>query len=186
MNYADIKYYDIANGPGCRISIFVSGCEHKCPECFNEEAWDFNYGKPFTYVELLKVSDMLRKPEISGLTFLGGEPMHPRNVFGVALMMRSLVPIVKELDKTIWLYSGYTIDELHARLHDYDTMVEITSATKYILNNIDVLVDGRFDRNLKSLSLKFRGSSNQRIIDMKKSVLGGYNYIHPYNLEGDN
>lgn len=182
MNYADIKYYDIANGPGCRISIFVSGCEHYCRDCFNQEAWDFNYGKPFTDNEINKIKETLVKPEISGITFLGGEPMHPRNVFTVAMTIRSLYPIIQETKKDIWVYSGYTLEELYSRIQDYG-VAEIVSATKYILNNIDVLVDGRFDTNLHDLHLKFRGSANQRIINVRKSLK--YKYIHLYDLEGD-
>ena len=163
MNYANIKYDDIANGPGVRTSLFVSGCTHACKGCFNETAWDFKYGEEFTDET---IGDILRSVEpeyISGITILGGEPMEVRNQSGVAGLIKRIKADLPE--KSIWLFSGYTFNELldvsNSRCHGEHTMD--------ILNNIDVLVDGKFVLELKDLSLKFRGSSNQRIIDMKRS-----------------
>lgn len=164
MNYANIKYNDIANGPGVRTSLFVSGCNHHCKGCFNEIAWDFNYGDLFTEEIINKIIESCNPYYISGLTILGGEPLDPKNqkdVLNLILLFKKIYP-----NKTIWLYTGYILEE--------EILNENGSAyTKYIkdiINNIDILVDGRFDEKLKDITLKFRGSSNQRIIDIKKSL----------------
>lgn len=157
MNYATIKYLDIANGPGVRTSLFVSGCNHHCKGCFNQEAQDFNYGKPFTK----DVEDEILSTLRNGLTILGGEPMEIENakVIGQFLnRVRKTKP-----DISIWVYTGFTWEELHQRQN------EDLEITKRVLNNIDILVDGRFIEELKSIRLQFRGSSNQRIIDVKKT-----------------
>lgn len=158
MNFATIKNFDVANGTGCRVSLFVSGCTHYCEDCFNQEAWDFEYGIPFTSTTMDKLVAYLKYPQNRGLTILGGEPLHPRNADSVSYIVHDVREIFGE-EKTIWVYSGYTLEELSER----------TDGVKDILQEIDVLVDGRFIKDLKDLNLKFRGSSNQRLIDMVKT-----------------
>lgn len=163
MYYAAIKNCDIANGPGVRVSLFVSGCTHHCPECFNEVAWDFHYGKPFTEETIQTILDMLRPAYIRGLTLLGGEPFEPQNQGAVVELLRR---IRKEMpDKSIWAFSGYLFEKdiLSGRLGD---------CTEY-LSYLDVLVDGPFMKDKKNLSLRFRGSENQRLIDVPKSLAAG-------------
>jgi len=163
MNYATIKNCDIANGPGVRVSLFVSGCTHRCPGCFNEVAWDFAYGQPFTEETVETILDMLRPSYIKGLTLLGGEPFEPRNQADVVKLLRR---IRRELpEKSIWAFSGYLFekDMLSGRIGD---------VSEY-LSHLDVLVDGPFIQAKKNLSLRFRGSENQRIIDVKASLAEG-------------
>lgn len=163
MNYATIKNCDIANGPGVRVSLFVSGCTHRCPGCFNEVAWDFHYGQPFTEETVESILNMLRPSYIRGLTLLGGEPFEPQNQAGVVSLLRR---VRKELpEKTIWAFSGYLFEKdiLSGRLGD----------TSEYLSYLDVLVDGPFIQEKKNLSLRFRGSENQRIIDVKASLAAG-------------
>ena len=165
MNYAEIKRFDIANGLGIRVSLFVSGCTHHCKNCFNSIAWDFKYGNEFTKEVEDSIIKMLDNPNISGLTLLGGEPMEPVNQYGLIDFLRR---VKKEVpNKNIWCYTGYTLetDLLIGRAN--------TPITKEILSYIDVLVDGKFVEELKSLMLKFRGSSNQRLIDMKATLETG-------------
>lgn len=159
MYYSDIKYPDVANGLGVRVSLFVSGCRRHCPECFNKEAQDFKYGKPFTDKEITFIESKLQLPQARGLSLLGGEPMELENV--VELMPLCKYYKTQYPDKDIWCYTGYTIEELLNRNN---------IATKEILKYIDILVDGDFQIDKKSLSLKFRGSSNQRIIDVQKTL----------------
>lgn len=159
MNYAEIKYCDIANGVGVRTSLFVSGCTHHCKNCFNKTAWDFNYGHPFTYDVQNEIIESCKPEYISGLTLLGGEPMEPSN-------REALLPFVKRFKeifpcKTIWCYSGYSYEHLK-------------SQKVQLLDYIDVLVDGEFVQELYDITLRFRGSSNQRIIDMSKTRENGY------------
>ncbi|URN42038.1 anaerobic ribonucleoside-triphosphate reductase activating protein [Peptoniphilus genitalis] len=154
MNFAQIRKYDVANGPGIRTTIFVTGCTHKCPNCFNEEYQDFNFGNPWTRKETDEVIEDLKLDEVKGLTVLGGEPF--QNEVDLLQVLRD---IKKEVQKEIWIFSGYTYEEI---LKDEDK--------KKLLEECDVLVDGRFVEALKDLSLRFRGSSNQRIIDIKKSL----------------
>lgn len=163
MNYATIKNCDIANGPGVRVSLFVSGCTHRCPGCFNEVAWDFNYGQPFTEETVDSILDMLRPSYIRGLTLLGGEPFEPRNQADVVKLLRRVREELPE--KSIWAFSGYLFekDMLSGRIGDL---------TEY-LSYLDVLVDGPFVQEKKNLSLRFRGSENQRIIDVKASLKEG-------------
>ena len=163
MNYATIKNCDIANGPGVRVSLFVSGCTHRCPGCFNEVAWDFDYGEPFTQATIDSIMDMLRPAYIRGLTLLGGEPFEPENQGAVVELLRQ---VKRELpEKTIWAFSGYLFDRdiLSGRLGD----------TAEYLSYLDVLVDGPFVEAKKNLSLRFRGSENQRLIDVKASLAAG-------------
>ena len=163
MNYADIKRIDVANGPGIRVSIFVSGCTHHCKGCFNPETWDFKYGELFTEKELDEIIEYLKPDHIKGLSILGGEPFEYVNQQGLL----SLVRKVKEVypNKDIWCYTGYLFDK---DIKD-DMMVKWTE-TREIMQYIDILVDGEFVEDLKNLKLRFRGSSNQRIIDVKKSL----------------
>ena len=160
MNYATIKNCDIANGPGVRVSLFVSGCTHRCPGCFNEVAWDFNYGEPFTEETIETILNMLRPAYIRGLTLLGGEPFEPQNQDAVVQLLRR---IKQELPgKSIWAFSGYLFDKdiRSGRLGD----------TSEYLSYLDVLVDGPFVEAKKNLSLRFRGSENQRLIDVQASL----------------
>ena len=161
MHFASIKNFDVANGVGVRVSLFVSGCNHHCKGCFNQEAWDFNYGKEFSEEEFSKIIEMLKPDYIKGLTLLGGEPMELVNQEGIL----PLVKKVKEIypNKTVWCYSGFTFEQIM-------TMREKWNITRELIQYFDVLVDGKFDIEKKDLSIKFRGSRNQRIIDMQKSL----------------
>lgn len=163
MNYATIKNCDIANGPGVRVSLFVSGCTHRCPGCFNEIAWDFDYGTPFTEETVESIVNMLRPAHIRGLTLLGGEPFEPQNQSAIVALLRRVKQELPE--KSIWAFSGYLFDKdiLSGRLGD----------TSEYLSYLDVLVDGPFVESKKNLSLRFRGSENQRLIDVKKSLAAG-------------
>ena len=154
MNFAQIRKYDVANGPGIRTTIFVTGCTHKCHNCFNEDYQDFDFGDPWTQRETDEVIEDLKLDEVKGLTILGGEPF--QNEVDLLQVIRD---IKKEVQKDIWIFSGYTYEEI---LKDEDK--------KKLLEECDVLVDGRFVEALKDLSLRFRGSSNQRIIDVQKSL----------------
>lgn len=164
MNYSAIKNYDIANGLGVRVTLFVSGCTHHCEGCFNEETWSFSSGKPFTKETEDEIIKLLSPDYIKGLTLLGGEPMEKVN-------QAALYPFVKRVkeaypEKNIWCYSGYTLDEItKGRAH--------TDVTDALLGFIDVLVDGEFKKELYSVALKFRGSSNQRVIDLKETLKQG-------------
>ena len=162
MHYGAIKNCDIANGPGVRVTLFVSGCTNKCKNCFQPETWDFNYGNLFTEETEEKIIEMLKPDYITGLTLLGGEPFEPSN-------QRALVPFIKKVrevypNKTIWAFTGFTLERLNT-IGDHCNC----EVTEEFLSLIDVLVDGRFVEELKSLALRFRGSSNQRLIDMKKT-----------------
>ncbi len=162
MNYATIKKNDIANGLGVRISLFVSGCTHHCKGCFNSVAWSFDYGNPFKEETQNQILSLLDKPHIKGLTLLGGEPMEPQNQVEVIKLLRQVKQ--KFPQKDIWCYSGYTLEELRDTNNRSHTPV-----TDEILSLVDVLVDGKFVEEKKNLKLKFRGSENQRIIDMNKT-----------------
>lgn len=166
MNYAEIKNVDIANGPGVRISLFVSGCPHHCKGCFNEVTWDFTYGKPYTQETINHILELLKPDYIKGITFLGGEPMAPSNQESVLNTMCQ----IKEhyTNKDIWLYTGYLLDT-----DIMGKMVDTLPHTREILSYIDVLVDGPFIEEQKNLNLQFKGSENQRIIDMKKTLSSG-------------
>ena len=166
MNYAAIKTNDIANGPGVRTNLFVSGCSHHCKNCFNPETWDFTYGDNFTEKEMDLLIKETEPSYIKGLTILGGEPLHPNNVDVVCDIIIEFKKRFK-VSKTIWIYSGYTCEELAKRL-DENTLDSYSSLMN-ILMLADVLVEGRFVEELKDLNLIFRGSSNQRLIDLKLS-----------------
>lgn len=163
MNYAEIKNCDIANGPGVRISLFVSGCTHHCPGCFNSEAWDFDYGQLFTQQTIDRILEMLKPDYIRGLTLLGGEPFEPENQGAVVELLRQIKE--KYPHKSIWAFSGYLFDRdiLSGRLGPWEI-------TREFLSYLDVLVDGPFVEAKKNLGLRFRGSENQRIIDVPASL----------------
>lgn len=166
MNYATIKWTDIANGEGVRISLFVSGCTRRCKDCFNAVAWDFSYGKPFDESVRESIYEGLKADYIAGLSLLGGEPLEPEN-------QRALLPFVKEVkkrfpEKSIWCYTGNVFDPATGLLKEQDKNTEITEE---LISLFDVLVDGEFIEAQKNIRLKFRGSSNQRILDVKKSKI---------------
>lgn len=163
MNYAEIKYFDIANGSGVRVSLFVSGCTHRCKNCFNSMAWDFNYGKPFTDEVKGEILKECEKPHIKGLSLLGGEPFEPENqpeLVSVLKLFKEKYP-----QKDVWCYSGYTYEQIIG-VRESRCRTEFTDE---MLSYIDVLVDGKFVEELYDLTLRFRGSSNQRLIDMNKT-----------------
>ena len=163
MNYCAIKRSDVANGPGMRVTLFVSGCTNRCPGCFQPETWDFDYGEPFTKDVEDRIIQLLTPSYISGLTLLGGDPFEPDN-------QRALLPFLQRVrrelpKKNIWAFTGFVLDkELWA-----DGSYPRCEVTDELLALIDVLVDGRFVESLKNVTLKFRGSSNQRLIDMNKT-----------------
>lgn len=166
MNYGEIKNCDIANGEGIRVSLFVSGCTHHCKNCFNAQTWDFSFGSPFTKETEDMILNLLAPGYINGLSLLGGEPFEPDN-------QRALLPFLKRVraaypDKTIWCYSGYTLES--------DLLSESRArceATDEMLSCIDVLVDGEFIEEQKNISLAFRGSENQRVINVPKTLASG-------------
>ena len=165
MRYATIKWTDIANGEGVRISLFVSGCTHHCKNCFNQIAWDFNYGELFTREVEEKIFKELSSPFIAGISLLGGEPLEPQNQI-------ALYPFIKELklrfpQKTVWCYTGCVLDEKRGVLTAENKNISITA---HLISLFDVLVDGPFIEERKDIRLKFRGSSNQRVIDVKRTL----------------
>ena len=173
MNYCAIKRSDVANGPGMRVTLFVSGCTNRCPGCFQPETWDFEYGEPFTKEVEDRIIELLSPSYISGLTLLGGDPFEPAN-------QRALLPFLQRVrrelpKKNIWAFTGFVLDkELWV-----DGSYPRCEVTDDLLELIDVLVDGRFVESLKNVALKFRGSSNQRLIDMNKTRT--YGEIVPWN-----
>lgn len=166
MNYGSIKKYDIANGTGVRVSLFVSGCTHHCKGCFNSETWDFNYGKEYTEKTEQEILNALNFTHIAGLTLIGGEPMEPSN----QRVLLTLVKKVRKLypEKNIWCYTGYTLE--NDLLKESRARCEVTDE---LLSYIDVLVDGKFEESQKNIMLKFRGSENQRIILLKETLKSG-------------
>ena len=165
MHYGKINKCDIANGEGIRVSLFVSGCRNRCKNCFQPETWDFNYGNEFTEKTAEIIFSAVDNPSVRGLTILGGEPMEPEN-------QSALLPFLRQFkarfpEKTIWLYTGSTYEEL---VGDHRTHTEYTEE---ILSLTDILVDGRFVEEEKSLGLRFRGSKNQRVIDMIETRKNG-------------
>ena len=168
MNYATIKWTDIANGEGVRISLFVSGCTHRCKNCFNEIAWDFDYGNVFDERVENQILKELGAGYITGLSSLGGEPLEPQN-------QEALYPFIKKVkeiypQKSIWCYTGFVFDEKTGELTN---KAKNTSVTKDLIALFDVLVDGPFIEEQKNIRLKFRGSENQRIIDVQASLKKG-------------
>ena len=166
MYYGEIKNHDIANGIGVRVTLFVSGCTNRCKNCFQPQTWDFSFGKPFTEETEEEILKMLSPAYIHGLTVLGGEPFEPSN-------QRALVPFLEKVreqypQKSIWSFSGFTLEELQT-----DGSHPRCEVTDRMLSLLDVLVDGRYVDELRNLSLRFRGSSNQRLIDMKATLREG-------------
>jgi len=165
MYYGNIKKLDIANGDGVRVSLFVSGCRNRCEGCFQPETWNFEYGQPFTCETEETILKALEPSYVNGLTLLGGEPFEPEN-------QRELVKLLRRVrkmhpGKNVWCYSGYTVEQIMGTGHPH------CEVSEEMLSMIDVLVDGRFTLALKDISLRFRGSSNQRIIDLKESRVQG-------------
>ncbi|MCI8476653.1 MAG: anaerobic ribonucleoside-triphosphate reductase activating protein [Clostridia bacterium] len=163
MNYATIKPFDVADGPGVRVSLYVSGCRNRCKNCFNPETWDFNYGKPFTEEVENYIISALSPQYIKGFTLLGGDPFEPENQVTLAPFLEKIRSVYP--DKSIWCYTGYDYEKdlLTGKKGDAELVMRM-------LNSIDVLVDGRFVEELKDLNLRFRGSSNQRIICVPQSL----------------
>lgn len=168
MYYGQIKKCDIANGEGIRTTLFVSGCRNKCKNCFQPETWAFDYGKPFTDEVAEEIFATFENPTLKGLTILGGEPMEPEN-------QRELLPFLREFkrrypNKTVWLFTGNLYEELTGALGEHYKRLDVTDE---LLSLVDILVDGRFIEERKRLGLRFRGSDNQRIIDMNKTRQSG-------------
>ena len=162
MNYAVIKNCDIANGPGVRVSLFVSGCTHRCKDCFNQEAWDFDYGEVFDQTVMDRILDLLAPGYIKGITYLGGEPLDPRNQAGLLDLTRQIK--AKYPEKSIWCFTGYV----------WGKLPQVEGVTEELISLLDVLVDGPFIAAQKNLSLRFRGSENQRLIDVPESLKAGH------------
>ncbi len=174
MNYAEIKYCDVANGPGVRTSLFVSGCNHHCPGCFNEIAWDFNYGKPFTQDTIDSIIESLKPDYIQGLTLLGGEPFEYSNQKGLLPLVRQVREVLPQKD--IWCFTGFLFDK-----DIVENMCKKWKETNELLSYIDVLVDGRFVEELKNLNLKFKGSENQRTILVNESLKSGNVILYDFD-----
>ena len=168
MYYGNIKKFDVANGEGIRTTLFVSGCTNRCKNCFQPETWAFDYGEPFTHEVAEDILSTFDVPSVRGLTVLGGEPMEPSN-------QRALLPFLREFkrrypNKNLWLFTGNLYEELTGALGEHPKRLDVTDE---LLSLVDILVDGRFEEDKKRLGLRFRGSSNQRIIDMNKTRLTG-------------
>ena len=166
MNYAEIKQYDVANGPGVRVSLFVSGCTHHCKECFNPETWDFDYGNPFTQETINRILEYLEPEYIKGITLLGGEPLEHSN-------QKGLLPLLEQIhakypQKSIWCFTGYDYEK-----DIMGKMYQEWEETPKLLSYIEVLVDGEFMIEKKDLGLRFKGSSNQRSILVQESLAAG-------------
>ena len=156
MHYSKIRQLDIANGPGCRVSLFVSGCDHRCKGCFNPETWSFTYGQRFSDDSYEAIIELAKPDHISGLSILGGEPLHPRNREVVLKLARSFKTLYPQ--KTVWLWTGYLLEDVFEDLVD---------------SRIDVVVDGKFKEDLKDARLKYCGSKNQRVIDLNETIRTG-------------
>jgi len=174
MNYAEIKYCDVANGPGVRTSLFVSGCSHHCPGCFNEIAWDFEYGKPFTQETIDAILASLEPGYIAGLTLLGGEPFEYANQQGLLPLLQQVREVLPQKD--IWCFTGFLFDK-----DIIENMCKRWKETNELLSYIDVLVDGRFVEELKNLNLKFKGSENQRTILVNESLKSGNVILYDFD-----
>ena len=170
MHYGNIKKLDVANGEGVRVSLFVSGCRNRCPNCFQPETWNFTYGEEFTEATVETLLQALQPAYVDGLSLLGGEPFEPENQVELVALLEQIRR--KFPEKNIWCYTGYTLEQLQSDSHPH------CAATEKMLSMIDVLVDGRFVEELKDVSLKFRGSSNQRIIDLKPTLESGTIHIY--------
>ena len=164
MNFCQIKKADTANGEGMRVTLFVSGCRNHCEGCFQPETWNFSYGNLFTNEVIDTIIEEVSKPYYQGLTILGGDPFEPENQEGIYPLVKAMKE--KCPDKDIWAYSGY-------RFEDIISGYQVTQYSEYLLKNIDVLVDGKFILEEKDITLKFRGSRNQRVIDLRKTFKNG-------------
>lgn len=171
MYYGELKKCDIANGTGVRVSLFVSGCRNHCKGCFQPQTWDFDFGQEFTHETEQEIFNELERSYVTGLSLLGGDPFEPEN-------QRELLPMLRKIkqdypDKTIWCYTGYRLEEelLRPGIHPH------CEVTREMLSYIDILIDGRFVEELKDISLQFRGSRNQRIIDMNETRNAGYTVL---------
>ena len=174
MYYGNIKKHDIANGTGVRVSLFVSGCRHHCKGCFNAETWDFNYGKPYTGETEKEILEALKPNYIQGITLLGGEPFESENQAELSALLKRVREMYPEKD--VWIYSGYTYEELT----DPDNGSCHGKYTDDMLSMTDILVDGEFHLQERDLTLKFRGSSNQRIIDIQSTIENGRVILKEY------
>lgn len=173
MYYGTIKNFDVADGPGCRVSLFVSGCRNHCPGCFNQETWDFHYGQEYTAETEQMILQALAPDYIQGLSLLGGDPFEPENQRELFRLLRSVKSAFPKKD--IWAYTGYTLEKLqNAEGHPR------CEATDEMLSMIDILVDGPFIEARKNISLRFRGSENQRIIDLPNTLKSGEIVISHY------
>jgi len=161
MKYAQMRQFDVANGVGIRTSLFASGCHFHCKDCFNEETWDFNYGKPFDQSVIDQILAHLKPDYIKGITYLGGEPMDPRNQAGLLDLSRQIRATYPK--KSIWCFTGYV----------WDRIPQVSGVTKELISLCDVIVDGPFIAAQKNLRLRFRGSENQRLIDVPKTLEAG-------------
>lgn len=177
MHYGNIKKHDIANGTGVRVTLFVSGCRHHCKGCFNSETWDFNYGKPYTAQTQQEILEALKPGYIQGLTLLGGEPFEPENQAELTALLKKMRELYPQKD--IWIYSGYTYEEIT----DPENPACHGENTDAMLSMADVLVDGKFHLQERDLTLKFRGSSNQRIIDVPATLESGKVVLNKLNFE---
>ena len=173
MYYGNIKNFDVADGPGCRVSLFVSGCRNHCPGCFNEETWDFSFGERYTEETTDRILDSLAPDYIRGLSLLGGDPFEPENQRELVLLLRRVRTELPKKD--IWAYTGYTLERLQGE--DSHPRCEVTDE---MLSMIDILVDGPFIQLKKNISLRFRGSENQRIIDLPATLKTGTIVISHY------
>ena len=170
MNYSKIIPHDIANGEGWRTTLFVSGCTNHCKGCFNKELQDFNYGEQFTMFTLINLLDMIKDHRIQGLSILGGDPLC-QNADGL-IRLQDICHRVHDIGKTVWLWSGLTWEQIFSPYNNYDEIIECTYRQE-LIKNVDVFIDGPYIEELKDPSLKWRGSSNQRIIDVKKTIEQG-------------
>lgn len=183
MHYSGIREYDVANGPGVRVSLFVSGCENKCKGCFQPETWNPEFGEEFTEDTMQKIFELMDKPYIDGITILGGDPFYPANRDPVSEIVTKIRDRYGN-SKTIWMYTGYKLEEL---VSDMYIAVKYAIPISNILKGIDYLVDGKFVMSKKDLRLQFRGSSNQRLIDMKATIITRkkIKIYHKLNLSDD-
>lgn len=174
MKYSKINELDVSNGEGIGVALFVQGCHFHCPNCFNQETWDLNEGKMFTYNVKSQLTQLIDNPHVSRLSILGGEPLADENVSDVSALIINIRNEVSTKNKDIWVYTGYTFEEIYNGIWHSESSVVIgdeLDVKRYeVLDSIDILVDGRYVDELKDVSLKFRGSSNQRIIDVQKSL----------------
>lgn len=174
MNYSKILPFDLSNGEGIRVSLFVSGCKFHCPDCFNQEAQSFDYGKPYTNITQNKIIELVSHPYVAGLSILGGDPLWQDWVSMKELEHLALI-VHRMLHKTVWLWSGFTWEQImnefpSKALGTYTEEQKVLAHRASLVDECDVFIDGRYEKDLKNLTLKWRGSSNQRIIDVKKSI----------------